>query len=670
MMKISIPLLLIALFTASCTVQYLVGDEEKNAQQETTTASTSTDTLPPNAEEGPEFQRFPEGVKEAVHRRIPAEGGRIDQVRVEPPYWWVDMTHPTLEVMIYDQAIKGYRASINYPGITVKKTHKVENRNYAFIELDIEPGTQPGKFNILLTRGDDVRSYPYELKKRNKENRILGIDPSDLIYLIMPDRFANGDPSNDSFDDMAQRGTDRDKLFFRHGGDLQGIIDRLDYLQDLGVTALWLNPVLENDQPYDSYHGYALTDHYNIDQRFGDNDLYVELVEQCHARGMKVIMDIIHNHVGDQHWMIRDLPAEDMIHQFDAFTKTSYRAPTLMDPYAAKADQMIMSDAWFDRHMPDLNQQNPRMANYLLQNNIWWVEHAGIDGYRIDTYAYPDQAYMAKWGERIQAEFPSLGIYGETWVHGATIQAFFSQNNRLNGQRNSNLPGVTDFQLYYAIDEALKQEQGWTSGVSRIYYTLAKDYIYEDPYRNVLFLDNHDLSRFYSSIGQDDAKYRSGISLLMTLRGIPMLYYGTEIKMEGAGGAFGEGGRIDFPGGWPGDSSNKFNAKGRTAEEQASFEFVRKLAQFRKNSSALHRGKLMQFVPEDNLYVYFRYDDKQTIMILMNTAGEEKIVDTKRYAERMQGFKRARDVVSEESLSQVDQIRVGPNSVRVLELQP
>lgn len=626
-------------------------------------------SLPAFTQQDDPMQKLPDGVSESEHRFISADGGQVDQSRVEPPFWWVGMKNPLLQVLIYDQNISEFEASIDYPGIHLTKVHRVQNPNYLFLDLEIGPGTPTGIFPIVLKKDDVIHTYPYELKQRSTlSDTKQGLSSADLIYLIMPDRFANGDPGNDTIPGMEQIGINRDKVFFRHGGDLLGIMQHLDYLEELGVTALWLNPILENDQPYESYHGYAITNHYKVDPRFGTNEQYLQLVKLCHERGIKVVMDIIHNHVGDQHWFIQDLPAEDWIHQFDVFTKTSYRAPTLMDAYASEYDKNIMSNGWFDHHMPDLNQKHPLLATYLIQNNIWWTEYSGHDAYRIDTYAYPDQGFMSHWGKRMQEEFSQFNFFGETWVHGAAIQAQFTQDNHLRAGYNSHLPAVTDYQMYYAITEALSRNQGWTEGVSRIYYTLAQDFLYESPFNNILFLDNHDLARFYTVVGENDNKFRSGIACLLTMRGTPMLYYGTEILMTGAGGAFGEAGRRDFPGGWRGDDANKFKPEGRNPKEQAAIDYVKRLANYRKKSSALQHGQLVQFVPENGIYVYFRFDQHQTVMVIMNSNDQPVTVDTQRYAERMRGFNHALEIGNNLPITDLKKIEVDRNSTLVLEL--
>ncbi len=616
------------------------------------------------------MQRFPIGVKESTHQIFEANGGTIDHSRVEPPFWWTGMVNTELQILLYDQNIADFKdVEIDYPGVSIVRIDRVENPNYIFLTLNIAPETEPGHFSITLAGGFEQYVYQYELREKPEDpSRIQGIDASDILYLVMPDRFSNGDPSNDSFEDMKQVGVNRDKLLFRHGGDLVGVMEHLDYLEELGMTGIWLNPVFENDQPYDSYHGYSITDFYRVDKRLGTNEQYRHFVELCHARGMKVVMDVIFNHVGDEHWWIQDLPSSDWIHQFDQYTASSFRAPVLMDPYAAEKDKEIVSNGWFDRHMPDLNQQNEFLATYLIQNSIWWTLFSGLDAFRIDTYFYPDPKFMATWGQRMQEEFPKLSFFGETWVHGAVTQAQFTQNNQLRENFNSHLPAVTDFQMHYAFYDALKQEQSWTGGVSKIYYTLAKDFVYEDPYRNVLFLDNHDKSRLFSELGEDVNKLKSGLAMLLTMRGIPCIYYGTEILLKGVGGMFGEAGRVDFPGGWRGDSENKFRAEGRSEQEQDVFEFVQALARYRSSTTALQDGKLMQFVPENGIYVYFRYDDATTVMIIYNSNDRVINLDTARFSEQLDKFTEAINILSGQSMPDISNLNLQARETLMLEL--
>lgn len=623
-------------------------------------------------------QRLPIGMEKSKHRIYTATGGKVDKVRVEPPFWYTGMVNPGLEVLIYDQNIKDFEVSIgNAPGVRLVQVHRVKNPNYLFVELEVGPGAKPCKFDIVLTKGKERKAYPYELLPHPSPQSTVGsrqsgpqysLNSSDLIYLIMPDRFANGDPSNDSNPDLRQVGTNRQKMYFRHGGDLQGVMNHLDYLDELGVTALWLNPVMENDQPYESYHGYAVTDFYNIDRRFGPNELYKKMVDACHAKDMKVVMDIIFNHCGDQHWFIRDLPDDDWIHQWPELTKPVYRGTINHDPYRSETDHDRMSNAWFDNHMPDLNQQHPRLANYLIQNILWWTAYSGQDAYRIDTYYYPDQKFTADWAKRMKEEFPHVLLFGEVWVENVSTLAYYTQNNGLSKDMNYHLPSVKDFPVMFALLDALNQKNEWLTGAVRLYMTLSQDFLYEDPTRNVLFLDNHDLSRFYSSMNEDPDKLKAGYTFMMTTRGIPSLYYGTEILLTGYTNPDGKV-RQDFPGGWPGDAVNKFSATGRSPKENDVFNYFKKLANYRKQNPVLHTGKLTHFVPEDGVYVYFRHNADKTVMCLMNCNDGPKTVATQRFAERMAGFGKAKNVLTDEVLNSLENIQVGRYSTLVLELQ-
>jgi glycosidase len=617
------------------------------------------------------MQKMPLGTEESEYHYREATGESFSNTRIEPPNWWTGMAERQLEILIYDRNASDLEPSIDYPGVSLLETTRLENPNYIFLLLDIAPETKAGSFFIELKYPDgrENKAYPYELKARDNTPKAQGITAADFIYLIMPDRFANGDKGNDKGRDMLQKGTNRDKVFFRHGGDLIGIMEHLDYIEELGATALWLNPVLENDQPYESYHGYAVTDHYEIDPRLGTNQQYRQLVQLAHARGQKVIMDVIFNHTGDQHWFIRDLPATDWIHQWeDGYQDISYRAPVHIDPYAAESDFTQVTNSWFDKHMPDLNQQHPQLANYLIQNSIWWTEYSGQDGFRVDTYAYCDQGFMSEWNRRMLKEYPDLGIFAETWVHGTGVQSWFAKGTRAN-DHNSHLPGVTDFQLYYALKEALTETQEWTSGVAKIYYILAQDYLYEDAYRNVLFLDNHDLGRIYGELGEDLDKFKSAVSLLLTLRGIPMLYYGSEILMTGTGGAFGEGGRRDFSGGFPRDKDDKFKERDRTTEEQEAFNVIKALANYRKENPVLQNGQLTQYIPEDGVYVFFRYNEEKTVMIAYNSNPAEMTLATDRFAQQIAGATAGTNIVTGQKVEDVASLLLKPYETVVLELQ-
>ena len=590
--------------------------------------------------------------------------------RIEPSFWWVGMKNPNLQLLVHGKDISKNEVSINYTGVKLMKVNQVDNPNYLFLDLLISADAPAGKFDIVFSQnGKQQAKYTYELKKRNaNQQKFQGVTNKDFIYLIMPDRFANGDTKNDVVKGMNETALNRDSMYYRHGGDLKGIAAHLDYLQELGVTALWLNPVLENNQPKTSYHGYANTESYKIDPRFGTNEDYRQLVADCHQRGMKMIKDLVHNHFGTEHFTIKDMPTKDWVHQWPTYTKTTYREQVHFDPYVSKKDKDLMLNGWFDRHMPDLNQNNEFVKNYLTQSHIWWIEYADLDGFRLDTYAYNDAKFMAEWGKRIMEEYPKFTFFGETWVHGVPNQAFFTKGNKINQGIDTELQGVTDFQALWAINEALNGKFGWTDGVVRLYNTLTNDYMYEDPTRNVVFLDNHDISRFYSVVGEDFDKYKSGIAWLLTTRGIPQFYYGTEILMKNYANPDGLV-RSDFAGGWATDKVNKFSSTGRTAKENEAFNYVKTLANYRKNNEVLQTGKMMQFIPEDGIYVYFRYNNQKTVMVVMNGNTEAKTLSTDRFSEMILGRKAAKNVVSDDLLADISQLKIPAKTTLVLELQ-
>ncbi|GAB2691742.1 glycoside hydrolase family 13 protein [Mucilaginibacter koreensis] len=593
-----------------------------------------------------------------------------DLERVEPMNWWTGMSNPSLQLLVHGNHIGERQAQLSYPGVKLKVAHKVENDNYLFLDLQIAATAKPGSFTIKFTKlGEKDVIYTYVLKARNHAtNREQGVTNKDLIYLLMPDRFANGDPGNDVVQNMRETGLHRDSMFSRHGGDILGLVNHLDYLKDLGVTAIWMTPEIENDEPHASYHGYAVTDYYKIDPRYGSNELYKQYVERCHAMGLKVIKDLVHNHIGTESYLIQDMPMKSWVHQWPQYTNSNFRDMAVMDPYAAPSDRKKMLDGWFDHRMADLNENNPYVQNYLTQNHIWWVEYAGIDGFRLDTYPYNDAAYMADWAQKVKAEFPKLSIYGETLVWSAANQAFFTGGNTVNRGFDTHLPGVTDGVIKDAIFEALNGKPGWTDGVNRLYAVLAQDFLYKDATQNVIFLDNHDMSRFLSVVGEDFEKYKSGFALLLTLRGIPQMYYGDEILMKNYSNPDGLV-REDFPGGWAGDKNNKFTAAGRNKKENEAFDYVRKLANYRKNTPALQTGKLMQYIPENNVYVYFRYDKQKTVMVVYNSNEKETTVGTERYKERIANMKKATNVISGETVD-LSSLTLKGKSTLVLELQP
>ena len=590
--------------------------------------------------------------------------------RVEPMFWWTGMSNPNVQLLVHGDHIASRNVQLSYPGVKLVAVHKVENPNYLFIDLRVFSAASPGTFPIkFIKAGEKTLTYQYALKKRNKSpGRAQGVTDKDLIYLIMPDRFSNGDPSNDSKAGMRETGINRDSMFYRHGGDLKGIMNHLDYLKDLGVTAIWLTPAVENDEPHASYHGYAVTDHYKIDPRYGTNELYKKFVDKCHVMGLKVVMDLVHNHAGTEGYTILDMPMKSWVHQWPKYTKSNFRYEADMDPYAAPSDRKQMLDGWFDHRMADMNQNNPYLQNFLTQNHIWWVEYSGVDGFRLDTYPYNDPAYMAKWALDVKAEFPRLSIFGETLQMTTANQVFFTEGRTVNQKLDTHLPGITDAVWKDAVYEALNGKEGWTDGVNRLYAVMAQDFMYKDVTRNTIFLDNHDMSRFLSMVDEDMTKYKSGLALLLTMRGVPQMYYGDEILMKNYSNPDGLV-REDFPGGWPGDKDNKFNANGRSTKENEAFNYVRTLANYRKNTPALQTGKTMQYIPHDGVYVYFRYDSQKTVMIAYNGNEKEQSISTARYAERINGTLRARNVISDDTV-ELSKLTIPAKGTLVLELLP
>ena len=597
-------------------------------------------------------------------------------VEVYPSNWWVGMKWNKVQLIVYTPDITGdipnRKVICNYPGIKIKNVHSVENKKYLFVDIEILPTAKPGRALFRISTIDTSEGeFYFELKPRRAgkgTSYAQGVTSKDFIYLLMPDRFSNGDTTNDRIAGMKDQSLNREDIFARHGGDLQGVINHLDYLKDLGVTSVWMTPVLENDMPNRTEHGYAFTNHYKIEPRLGGERMYKRLSDELHRRGMKLIQDAVYNHVGLYHFTVQDPPMKDWLHQWPTFTQTTYKDQTIFDPHAAPSDRKLMTDGWFTQQMPDMNESNPYVANYLIQHAIWCVEEFGVDGWRIDTYAYNDLPFMNRCNKALLDEYPKLTMFGETWVHGVPNQSYFCENN-YNISFKSNLQATTDFQcLFYGIQPAINDKFGWTEGVNKLYTTAAQDFVYKDPMREVIFLDNHDLPRFYSVVGEDTAKYKMGLAWLSTFRGIPELYYGDEILMTGFTNPDGNV-RLDFKGGWPGDPVNKFTKEGRTGKEENIFEYIKRFANFRKNSSAITSGKMMQYVPVDGVYVYFRYDDKQTVMCVMNTNDHSSTVDLSRFNERMNGFTKAFDVATGVSFDFGSTLSVGGKYLLVMELR-
>jgi glycosidase len=591
-------------------------------------------------------------------------------IETYPTNWWVNMKNPELQIMLHGENIGTAKTiTVVYPGVTIKKINKVENKNYVFLDVVISKITKPGNISFNANFGNTSKKINFEIKSRRSKNGISfaqGVTSKDFMYLILPDRFSNGDESNDRVAGMKDQSLRRDTVFNRHGGDLKGIQNHLDYLSDLGVTSIWLNPVWENDMPNRTEHGYAFTNHYKVDPRLGGNKAYLELIDAAHAKGLKVIQDAVYNHVGLYHFTVQDLPMKDWLHQWDSYTNTTYKDQTLFDPYASKKDFKQMADGWFTPQMPDLNQNNPYVAKFLIQHAIWSIEEFGIDGWRIDTYAYNDLAFMNNCNKTIMNEYPKITLFGETWVHGVPNQSYFCENN-YNIPYKSNLQAVTDFQTLWGIMDAMNKDFGWDDGVNKLYTTLAQDFVYKDPTRNVIFLDNHDMARFYSVVSEDINKYKSALCWLLTSRGIPELYYSSELATTGTTYPSDGYVRLDFPGGWREDTVNKFSFNGRTEKDNQIFSLIKSLATYRKTSSALTTGKFMQYLPEDGVYTYFRYDNNQTIMTVMNTSKSEKNISFNKFDERTSGFSKYKNVITNDMGSMTD-FKLGTYQTVVLEL--
>jgi glycosidase len=473
--------------------------------------------------------------------------------------------------------------TINYPGIKLKEVAKSSNPNYLFIYLSIAKGTKPGNVPMHFTEGKQKFTYNYPLLARNDKSGALGFNASDVLYLIMPDRFANANPANDNIDSVI---INRENPNARHGGDFEGISKRLDYLKDLGITTIWLNPIQENKMRNGSYHGYAITDFYKMDPRFGTNDEFKSLVKTTHDKGMKMVMDVVFNHCGSSHWWMNDLPSKDWINNDGVFLQTNHATVTVMDVHASETEKNNFLNGWFTRGMPDLNQRNRHLATYLIQNSIWWIEFSRIDGIRQDTYSYLDFDFLARWCKEVNDEYPHFNIVGETWYNKATAPAWWQQNSKL-GNKNSYLKTSMNFSLTFIMQNAFGSQSD-SGYLTNIFEDIAQDFIYPDPYNLLTFLDNHDLSRFIRKEDTDLKRYKQGLAFLLTTRGIPQIYYGTEILMTGTKEE-GDGRlRKDFPGGWQGDKTDAFSKTGRTDMQNEAWDYLQKLLQWRMNTIAWH----------------------------------------------------------------------------------
>jgi neopullulanase len=591
--------------------------------------------------------------------------------RIDPPSWYSGFENPNLELMVYGNDISLLTPKIEYEGVVIQSVIRAQSPNYLFVDLKIAPETKPGAFDIQFVSGKKVVStYRYVLIERsNKSVQRKGFDNSDVMYLLFPDRFANGDTLNDNVEGYPDK-ANREDPYGRHGGDIKGITDHLDYLKDLGVTAIWTSPLLEDNQPRASYHQYATTDYYKIDPRFGSNNEYKAMVDLCHQKGMKVIMDMIPNHCGSAHPWMKDLPFQDWIHGGTNYVQTNYRIATTNDPYVSEHDRNLNFNGWFVSEMPDLNQNNPFMLTYLKQFAIWWVEYTGLDGIRVDTYPYNDPVKAAEWTKDILAEFPKMNIVGECWEHSPSQVAYWQSGTKNYNGYDSGLPAVMDFPVHDAISVAFNEDQqGWDRGVGQLWTNLAQDYLYGNASNLVVFADNHDTQRFSTQVGNDLKKYLLGFTFLLTTRGIPQIYYGSEIMMGGDKGK-GDGDiRREMPGGWANSDRSVFNASGRTETENEVFNYLKKLIRWRDKNPAVQNGKLLHFIPQDNVYTYFRMNDEKTVMVILNNNPETRSIDPAKFLQGIGMHKVGKDVISEKVFKFDQSFTIEGKTGMVLELE-
>ncbi|MBK9572176.1 MAG: glycoside hydrolase family 13 protein [Rhodoferax sp.] len=591
--------------------------------------------------------------------------------RVEPPTWWVGMQHRGLQLMVHGQHIAQLRPELSHPGVTLRDVTRVESDNYLFLNLDIAPDAAAGEFEIRFGDGQGVLlRHRYTLHARDGQSaQRQGFGPKDVIYLLVPDRFANGNPNNDRVPTLSE-GVNRADPGARHGGDLQGIAQHLDYIAGMGFTQIWPTPLTENNQPQYSYHGYASTDLYQVDARFGSNQEYRQLVATARSKGIGFIADIVVNHIGSSHWWMNDLPARDWLNQWHRFTETNHKRISLLDPHAAASDRKAFTDGWFVNTMPDLNQRNPLLAEYLIQNSIWWVEYAGLSGIREDTFSYSDKRFLADWAGRLLQEYPHLTMVGEEWTNSPALIAYWQRGKRNDDGFVPSMPSMMDFPLYEALHHALTTPEDHASGLGRLHEVVAHDFLYPDPARLVVFEGNHDTSRLFSALNADVALTRMAMVYLATMRGIPQFFYGTEVLMTSPKQRDDGLVRADFPGGWPGDPVNAVTGQGLTIAQRDTQQYLRQLLNWRKGASAVTDGKLMHYAPQHGTYVYFRYNGTQKVMVVLNKNTSATTLDTTRFAEMLGPKAWGRDVLNQTRHELGQSLLVPARSALVLEVTP
>ncbi len=605
--------------------------------------------------------------------------------RIDPTNWFVGMKNPSLQLMVYGEGISSADVTTDYAGVKVDSIVRLDSPNYLLVYLNLD-GAQPGEMTLNFKNGKQTKKVKYELKAREKrgEERI-GFTNADVLYMLMPDRFADGDPNNNDIKGLYTYKTDRSQPSLRHGGDLEGIRQHLDYFKELGVTALWFTPVLENNSPdgngSSTYHGYATTDYYRVDPRFGTNEEYKRLCDEAHSKGLKVVMDMIFNHCGFEHPWVADMPSRDWLNTpewldarkdktkpevNDKYLQTSYKLTPIVDPYASKVDFKETVEGWFVPTMPDLNQKNPHVMTYLIQNSEWWIETVGIDGIRMDTYPYADAEGMARWMKTLGEEYPNFNVVGETWVTEPAYTAAWQKDSKISNS-NSYLGTVMDFSFYDKINQAKREDtDGFTTGMNRIYNNFVYDYLYPNPSSVMAFIENHDTDRFLGN-GKDSTALKQALAILLTVNRIPQLYYGTEVLMNGTKEVTDGNVRKDFPGGFPGDERSAFTAEGRTRAENAMFTWLSKLLHWRQGNDVIVKGKQTQFIPYNGVYVVARQYNGKTVMTVVNGTRKQAALAVKRYAEVIGANTAATDVLTGKTVSLADDVQLAPRDVMILE---
>jgi neopullulanase len=604
-----------------------------------------------------------------------------DIEKVEPPHWWIGFKNQNLQLLVKHPNIGNAIPEISHSGVNLIETHKADSPNYLFLDLEISEAAKAGKFNITFKLEDESELVQtYELKERLKAaDDYVGFDSSDAIFLITPDRFANGDPSNDIVEGLKQTNIDRSEGYERHGGDLRGMINGIDYIHDLGYTAVWPTPVLINDMPQGSYHGYAITDYHKVDPRIGTLDDYKEFSLKLKEKGMKLIMDQVANHCGLEHWWMKDLPFKDWVNFQENYEEnkdkwdwqvtihSNHRRTTNQDPYASEKDHQGMADGWFVKGMPDLNQRNPFMANYIIQNSIWWIETLELGGIRQDTYPYPDKEFMSNWAGAIMEEYPNFSIVGEEWSYNPLLVAYWQDGKENNDGYKSNLKSSMDFPMQKAIIDGLKEEESWDKGLVKLYEGLANDFAYVSPKDIMVFLDNHDKSRIYTEVGEDATKAKMALSYMLMLPRIPQIYYGSEILMDDTANP-GDHGliRTDFPGGWAGDAVNAFTGEGLTAEQKDMQSFLKKVLNYRKHSKAIQEGETKHFAPFMGTYFLYRTSGEETVVHIINKNDEPIEIDLKYHEEMGLKGKTLKNIITGETMVWGDSIALNKKGSLIL----